>query len=90
MDSNNKLDNLIKEPFSEDKLSSSEERLKKIQDKINSAQSKSDFADFGFVKIWVVLVEFFSVFYARTQERKMNIENLNLKNKNKLKNQETK
>jgi hypothetical protein len=90
MDSNSKLDSLIETPISVDTTSSPEERAKKIQDKINASQSKSDFADFGIVKIWVVLVEFFSVFYARTQERKIDIENLNLNNKNKLKTQEKK
>lgn len=90
MDSDKKTDRTTANSSFGDTLSDSEIRFQKIQKKINSAQSNSDFAEFGFVKIWIALVEFLSVFYARTQERKANIEYVTIKEKNKLKKQEKK
>ncbi len=59
----------------------SDSRTQVIGKKIKRKQSQADFVEFGFAKIWIILIEFLSVFYVRAQENNINIKNKDLINK---------
>jgi|GEM_PF-6436040 len=91
MSANDPLEKLINDFDAIEVKEPPHKRLEKISKSASNKQSTGDIVDFGFVKIWTVLLEIFSIFYVQTQERKNNVTYKNLKNdKNETTQQESK